>query len=322
MDAARLPEFAHQRAGARGRNGGAARTDDGAGDVDGIARRAVRVEAGQDLENAGRYPGIRVIVKVEGGPRCWLDGGMEPSISTISVNGHDLAYEAVPGRAPGVIFLPGFKSDMTGTKAEALRGRCIERGQAFTRFDYSGHGRSTGKFEDGTIGRWAADAVAIIDQVAVGPQILVGSSMGGWMALLAARARPERIAGLVGIAAAPDFTEDLMWASYPESVKDALRRDGVWHEPSDYGEPYTITLRLIEEGRQHLVLRSPLALPFPVRLIQGMKDPDVPWRTALRLAEHIDGDDVEVILVKGGDHRLSEPADIARLGTVLERLST
>ncbi len=245
---------------------------------------------------------------------------MEASLSTISVDGHELAYEVLPGRAPGVIFLPGFKSDMTGTKAMAVRDWCTGRGQAFTRFDYSGHGQSTGKFEDGTIGRWAAEAVAILDQVTTGPQILIGSSMGGWMALLTARARPERIAALVGIAAAPDFTEDLMWAGYPDEVRQILHCDGVYHEPSDYGEPYTITMRLIEEGREHLVLRSPLTLPFPVRLIQGMKDPDVPWRTALRLAEHIDGEDVEVVLVKDGDHRLSEPADIARLGRMLEGL--
>jgi pimeloyl-ACP methyl ester carboxylesterase len=247
---------------------------------------------------------------------------MDASLSTISAGGHELAYEAVPGRGPGVIFLPGFKSDMTGTKAVALRDWCVKRGQAFTRFDYSGHGRSSGKFEDGTIGRWAADAVAILDGVTTGPQILVGSSMGGWMALLAAKARPERVAALVGIAAAPDFTEDLMWATYPEEARKALRRDGIYYEPSQYGEPYAITMRLIEEGRDHLVLRSPLPLPFPVRLIQGMQDPDVPWRTALRLAEHIDGDDVEVTLVKGGDHRLSEPVDIARLEAVLEGLVT
>jgi pimeloyl-ACP methyl ester carboxylesterase len=242
---------------------------------------------------------------------------METSLSTISVDGHQLAYEAVPGRTPGVIFLPGFKSDMMGSKATALRDWAHRHGQAFTRFDYSGHGQSSGRFEDGTIGRWAADALAILDRVTTGPQVLVGSSMGGWMALLAARSRPERVAALVGIAAAPDFTEDLMWAAYPEEAREALRRDGVYYEPSQYGEPYAITMRLIEEGREHLVLRSPLALPFPVRLIQGMKDPDVPWETALRLARHIDGDDVEVILVKGGDHRLSEPADIARLEAVL-----
>lgn len=245
---------------------------------------------------------------------------MESSLSTISVDGHAIAYEAVPGRAPGVIFLPGFKSDMTGTKATALREWCVQRGRAFTRFDYSGHGQSDGKFEEGTIGGWAADAIAVLDQVTEGPQILVGSSMGGWMALLVAKARPERIAGLVGIAAAPDFTEDLMWAGYGEDVREILRRDGVYLEPSDYGEPYTITMRLIDEGRKHLVLRTPLPLPFPVRLIQGMRDPDVPWNTALRLAEHIDGDDVEVTLVKAGDHRLSEPADVARLGAVLEGL--
>ena len=246
--------------------------------------------------------------------------GMDGSLSTISVDGHQLAYEAIPGRAPGVIFLPGFKSDMTGTKAVALRDWCLARGQAFTRFDYSGHGRSDGRFEDGTIGRWAADTVAILDRVTAGPQILVGSSMGGWMALLVAKARPERIAALVGIAAAPDFTEDLMWAAYPEEAREALRRDGIYHEPSDYGEPYAITMRLIEEGREHLVLRAPLKLPFPVRLIQGMRDPDVPWRTALRLDEHIGGDDVEVTLTKNGDHRLSEPADIARLEALLDGL--
>ncbi|MGE0667767.1 MAG: alpha/beta fold hydrolase [Sphingomonadales bacterium] len=245
---------------------------------------------------------------------------MDGSLSTISVDGHQLAYEAIPGRAPGVIFLPGFKSDMTGAKAMALRDWCLRRGQAFTRFDYSGHGQSSGKFENGTIGRWAADAIAILDRVTSGPQILVGSSMGGWMALLVAKARPERVAALVGIAAAPDFTEDLMWASYPEEVRETLRRDGIYHEPSDYGEPYAITMRLIEEGREHLVLRAPLPLPFPVRLIQGMKDQDVPWQTALRLAERIDGDDVEVTLVKNGDHRLSEPSDIARLEAVLEGL--
>ncbi len=248
--------------------------------------------------------------------------GMDGSLSTISEGGHQLAYEAIEGRGPGVIFLPGFKSDMTGSKATALRDWCLTRGQAFTRFDYSGHGQSSGRFEDGTIGRWSADAIAILDRVTAGPQILVGSSMGGWMALLAARARPERVAALVGIAAAPDFTEDLMWASYPEAAREALRRDGVYYEPSQYGEPYAITMRLIEEGRDHLVLRAPLVLPFPVRLIQGMKDPDVPWRTALRLAERIEGDDVEVTLVKSGDHRLSEPADIARLEAVLDGLST
>jgi pimeloyl-ACP methyl ester carboxylesterase len=245
---------------------------------------------------------------------------MDASLSTISAGGHALAYEAIAGRAPGVMFLPGFKSDMTGGKATALRAYCLRRGRAFVRFDYSGHGASEGRFEDGTIGRWAADAVAIIDRVAAGPQVLVGSSMGGWIALLAARSRPERIAALVGIAAAPDFTEDLMWATYPEAVRDTLRREGRYLESSAYGEPYPVTLRLIEEGREHLVLRSPLRLPFPVRLIQGMRDPDVPWQTALRLAQHIDGDDVEVLLVGNGDHRLSEPADLARLEAVLDRL--
>lgn len=240
---------------------------------------------------------------------------------TITVGGNEIAYVKCAGAAPGVMFFGGFKSDMTGTKATALQAYCEARGQAFIRFDYSGHGQSSGAFEDGTIGAWAGDAAAVLGEVAEGPQIIVGSSMGGWIGLLAALVRPDRIAGFIGIAAAPDFTEDMMWAGFGEDIRETLRADGVYYEPSEYEEgPLPITYALIEEGRTHLLLRAPVALSCPVRLIQGMQDTAVPWQTALKLAEQVETDDVEVILVKGGDHRLSEPADLARLEAVLGSL--
>ncbi len=212
-------------------------------------------------------------------------------------------------------------SDMTGSKALSLESFARERGQAFLRFDYQGHGASTGRFDDGTIGSWTADAVAALDALTEGPQVLVGSSMGGWIMLLAALARPQRIAGLLGIAAAPDFTENLMWQAYPQEVRDTLRREGVYREPSDYGdEPYTITMRLIEEGREHLLLREAIPIACPVRLIHGVADPDVPWQTSIRLAKQLESADVEVTLVKSGGHRLSEPEDLDRLCSTLEGL--
>ena len=212
-------------------------------------------------------------------------------------------------------------SDMTGSKALSLENLARRQGRAFLRFDYQGHGASTGRFEDGTIGSWTADAVAALDALTEGPQVLVGSSMGGWIMLLTALARPQRVAGLLGIAAAPDFTEDLMWQAYPQEVRDTLRREGVYREPSDYGdEPYTITMRLIEEGREHLLLREAIPIACPVRLIHGMADPDVPWQTSIRLAERLESTDVEVTLVKSGGHRLSEPEDLDRLGRTLEGL--
>ena len=213
-------------------------------------------------------------------------------------------------------------SDMTGTKAMALESWAKNAGRAFLRFDYQGHGASSGRFEEGTIGLWAEDAIAALDALTDGPQILVGSSMGGWIMLLTALARPERVAALVGIAAAPDFTEDLMWPAFDEETRATLQREGVIHQPSDYDdEPYTITLKLIEEARQHLLLRSPIPIPCPVRLIQGMADADVPWQTALRLAEALETSDVEVQLVKAGDHRLSTPEDLARLTATVESLA-
>ncbi|MBY3753853.1 alpha/beta hydrolase [Azospirillum formosense] len=227
-----------------------------------------------------------------------------------------IAYRHTPGRdpeglAPGVMFLGGFMSDMTGAKALALEAWAAGEGLSFTRFDYQGHGASSGRFDEGTIGLWADDALAVLDRVTVGPQILVGSSMGGWMMLLTALRRPERVAGLVGIAAAPDFTEDLMWDLFDESVRREIMEAGRWLRPSDYGpEPQPITRALIEDGRNHLLLRQPIALDKPVRLLHGMADPDVPWQVSLTLADRLSSADVRVTLVKDGDHRLSRDQDI------------
>jgi len=219
-----------------------------------------------------------------------------------------------------VVFLPGYRSDMTGEKATALAAFCAARGQAMLRFDYSGNGASEGAFEDGTIGAWALDALAVIDALSEGPLILVGSSMGGWIALLTALARPARVAGLVGIAAAPDFTETLMWAAMAPAERATLLRDGVLRAPSQYGEPYAITRALIEDGRNHLLLTGPIAIDCPVRLLHGQLDPDVPWETALRIAERVTGADVRITLVKDGDHRLSRPGDLALLRETLAAL--
>jgi len=212
-------------------------------------------------------------------------------------------------------------SDMTGSKATALEDHCRKAGCAFLRFDYRGHGQSEGRFEDGTIGLWAEDALAAFDELTEGPQVLVGSSMGGWIMLLTALARPERVAGLIGIAAAPDFTEDLMWDAFDETIKGQIMREGLYRQPSDYDEnPYPITRVLIEDGRNHLLLRDRIPLTCPVRLLQGIEDLDVPWRTATRISEQLASQDVEITLVKAGDHRLSEPHDLARLTDTLERL--
>jgi pimeloyl-ACP methyl ester carboxylesterase len=210
---------------------------------------------------------------------------------------------------------------MTGTKAMALEAACKDAGRAIVRFDYFGHGASSGAFTDGTIGRWRDDALAVLDELTEGPQVLVGSSMGGWIMLLAALARPGRVHALVGIAAAPDFTEDLMWDRIDDRVKAALLEDGIYSEPSEYGEePYPITLRLIEEGRDHLLLRAPVPLHCPVRLIHGLEDPDVPWETSMRLSRVLESPDVTLTLVKDAAHRLSEPRDIARLTATVEEV--
>jgi pimeloyl-ACP methyl ester carboxylesterase len=238
-----------------------------------------------------------------------------------TATGRRLAYHRTEGAGPGVIFLGGFKSDMEGTKALWLEAWARARGRAFLRFDYSGHGQSSGAFTEGCIGDWAADARAVLETLTTGPQILVGSSMGGWIALLLARAWPERVAGLVTVAAAPDFTEDSMWAGFDATQRDRLRTEGQVALPSEYGEPYVITRRLIEEGRGNLVLRSPLDLPFPVRFLQGTADRDVEMAVALRLLEHATGPDIRLTLVKGADHRFSDPDCLALIGAAIEEVS-
>ncbi|GMV61876.1 MAG: hypothetical protein AMXMBFR74_10450 [Parvibaculum sp.] len=221
----------------------------------------------------------------------------------------------------GLTWLGGFKSDMTGTKASALAEWARTAQRHFLRFDYYAHGASTGDFAKATVGRWLDDALAAIDTLAEGPQVLIGSSMGGWVALLCALARPERVKGLVLIAPAPDFTEELMWKSFSQEVRDTLSRDGLYREPSDYAdEPYEITMRLIEEGRRHLILGKQIPLACPVRILQGMKDADVPWQHAMRLVETLSSEDVTIDLSKSGDHRLSTPADLARLIRTVEAL--
>ncbi|NQU58256.1 MAG: alpha/beta hydrolase [Rhodospirillales bacterium] len=236
-------------------------------------------------------------------------------------DGATIAYNRLEGKTPGVVFLSGFMSDMNGSKALALQEHCKGRGQAYLRFDYSGHGQSSGAFTDGTIGQWARDALYAIEQLSEGPQVLVGSSMGGWVMLLAAMALKERICGLIGLAAAPDFTEDLIARELTDAQRQTMARYGFVEVACDYGDdPYTITQALIDDGRNNLLLGGDISLSQPVRLIQGMKDNDVPWQTALRLQEKLISTDVEVTLVKDGDHRLSEPADLKRLATILDTL--
>jgi pimeloyl-ACP methyl ester carboxylesterase len=203
---------------------------------------------------------------------------------------------------------------MDGTKALHLEDWAKRAGRSFLRFDYSGHGLSSGDFIDGAVGDWLVDARAAIEALTEGPQVLVGSSMGGWIALLIARADPEKVAGLVGIAAAPDFTEDSIWAGFSTAQRNALQSDGKVDLPSDYSdEPYIITRRLIEEARCNLVLRAPLPLPFPVRFLQGTEDADVDLDVALRLLAHADGPDIQLTLVKGADHRFSSPDCLAAM---------
>ena len=228
-----------------------------------------------------------------------------------------LAFRRSAGRSPCVVFLPGFRSDMEGTKATALHAACIARGQAMLRFDYAGHGASGGVFEEGTIGAWRDDTLAVIDRLTEGKLLLVGSSMGGWIALLAALARPDRLAGLLGLAAAPDFTEELMWAAMTPPERAELRRAGVLMVPSEFGPPLPVTRLLIEEGRRHLLLPRPIGIAAPVRLVHGQADAEVPWETALRLAARLATPDVRLTLIKDGDHRLSRPQDLALITRVL-----
>ncbi len=232
--------------------------------------------------------------------------------------GRRLAYHKSEGVGPCVVFLGGLKSDMEGTKAVHLEAWARARGRAFLRFDYSGHGESSGRFEDGCIGDWHEDTLAAVETLCEGPMVVVGSSMGGWQALLLARALPERIAGMVTIAAAPDFTEDGYWANFSETQKRALEEVGHVELPSDYMEPYVITKRMIEDGRERLVLRAPLALRFPVRFLQGTADTAVSVATAVRLLEHAEGPDMRLTLVKDADHRFSDETCLGLVEAAVE----
>lgn len=237
-------------------------------------------------------------------------------------DGATLAYRRLAGRTPGVVFIHGYHSDMEGGKALAVEQWCREHGHAFLRFDLFGHGQSSGKVEDGTIGRWADDAEAAITQLTEGPVVLVGSSLGGWVSLLAALRLRDRVKGLVGIAAAPDFTEDLMFAGFTPEQKRDLMAKGVIEMPncSWPEKPWIIRRALIEDGRNNLLLRDTINLHCPVRLLQGQKDADVPWQRALTLADCLASEDVAVELVKDGDHRLNRDQDIARLLRVVGEL--
>lgn len=233
--------------------------------------------------------------------------------------GRRIAFQRSSGRGPGVVFLGGFKSDMTGTKAAWLHDWAREQNRAFLRFDYSGHGDSSGSFEEGCIGDWFQDARQVIEALTDGSQVLVGSSMGGWIALLVARAMPQRVAGLVTIAAAPDFTQQGFWAGFDDVQRQTLLRAGRIELPSDYSDqPYVITRRLIEDGRDHLVMDQPLPLSVPVRMLQGTADADVPVDWAMRLLGHATGDDIRLTLVKGADHRFSTPECLRLIGQSID----
>jgi pimeloyl-ACP methyl ester carboxylesterase len=232
-----------------------------------------------------------------------------------------IAYRREEGDGPEIVWLGGFRSDMVATKASHLADWARRQGRAFTRFDYAGHGESAGRFEDGTISRWLGDAFAVIERVVRHRPLLVGSSMGGWLSLLAARrfaAEGRPLAGLVLIAPAPDFTERLMWDAFPEVIRTQIMAEGYWPRPSQYGDPVPITRALIEDGRHHLLLDGPLHISAPVHILQGMADEDVPWQHAMRLVERLPQDDVTMTLIKDGDHRLSRPQDLDRLVDAIE----
>lgn len=244
-----------------------------------------------------------------------------PAQNLTRPDGHSIVYDRANGAAPTVVFLHGLASDRGGTKAVALDAHCRRQGLSCLRYDMFGHGQSTGRFEDGGPTRWAEDAVAVIDQLTAGPLIVVGSSMGGWVALKVAEARPARIQGLIGIAPAPDFTERLMWAGFTDDQRRAISDRGVIELPPAYGEaPLRISRHLIEDGRANLMLNRTIDIKCPVRLLQGQRDDSVPWRTALEIAEHIAGDDVVVTLIKDGDHRLSRQQDLDLLTTTVDLL--
>ncbi|WP_375786143.1 alpha/beta hydrolase [Bradyrhizobium sp. Pha-3] len=251
----------------------------------------------------------------------FIEVGEGSSARRIAVRARPGGGSGSTSGAPGLFWLGGFKSDMTGTKAIALDAWAAEHGRSSVRFDYSGHGESGGEFADGTIGRWLEESVAVFSQFCRGPQVVIGSSMGGWMALLLAREIMRRgnaksqLAGLVLIAPAPDFTEELMWKGFSPEIRAEIETKGVWLRPSEYGDgsPYPITRNLIEEGRNHLLLGSKIDVGCPVRILQGAQDPDVPWKHAFALVHRLPAEDVVLTMIQDGDHRLSRPQDIARI---------
>ncbi len=235
--------------------------------------------------------------------------------------GERLAWRRIAGAGPTVVWLGGFNSDMTGTKAQALADWAQATGRAYLRFDYFGHGASSGSFREGTITRWRDDALSVLDHLVEGPVVLVGSSMGGWLACLAALSRRARVKGLVLIAPAADFTERLIRPSLPEQARAAIAETGVWQRPSEYGDgDYAITRTLLEDGARWSILPGPVAIKAPVRILQGGRDPDVPWTHALELAQAIESGDVVFTLIADGDHRLSRPQDIRRLIAAVEEV--
>jgi len=236
-------------------------------------------------------------------------------------SGATLAYHAISGHSPTVVFLGGFRSDMTGTKALALDAHCKATGQSFLRFDYEGHGQSSGAFDEGTIGLWISNAISILTQCTQGPLILIGSSMGGWIMLHAALALKSRITGLIGIAAAPEFPVRLIWEQLTPEQRTQLATQGSLALPCDYGsEPYVIHHRFIEESRNHHLLDQPIALDCPVHLLHGMADRDVPWQFSTKLSQALTSQELEITLLKSGDHRLSSPEQIACLLRILDRM--
>lgn len=256
-----------------------------------------------------------------------LMGPKPPHETLRRADGETIAYNSQPanlqrGSAPGVVFLHGLMSDRGGTKAQVLADHCARKGYSFVRFDMFGHGDSSGRFEDGGISRWTEDCLAVLDEVTAGPQILVGSSMGGWVMIKAALARSARIAGLVGIAPGPDFTQDLMWPGLTPAQQRDLMRDGVIEVPSEYDDgPYRISRHMIEDGARNMVLGAEIPIRCPVRLLQGQKDTAIPWQRALYLADKLTASDVEVLLIKDGDHRLSRPGDLAHLCAAVDDLA-
>jgi pimeloyl-ACP methyl ester carboxylesterase len=238
--------------------------------------------------------------------------------------GVTIAYNRTEGGAggmPGALFMGGFRSDMTGTKATFLETRCAARGQAFLRFDYTGHGRSSGTFEDGALSDWLQDSLDVLDTLTGGPQVVIGSSMGGWLALRLALQRPERVAALILLAPAPDFTKDLWEAEFGIEERRHLEQKGVVYRPSGYGDPYPLTRRLFEDAKQHLLLHAKIPVRCPVRLIHGKQDPDVPWQKSRQIQDRLAAPDSRIIWVEDGDHRLSRPQDLELIDQTLVELS-